>query len=113
MITSQLNKIGVVTNSWTTLDKFSTIVLHIDSYLFPVPAESQYYFDTTNELVFVRYTFPTPYKTQVNENFVAVTLPNIGDCYLQLIQGGVNDARTNGIGRYHEVFSFESLTSFQ
>ena len=89
--------------------KFFNIQLANDAHLYPVPDNSQYYFDESSELLFVRYTFPFLRKEKKDETYVPVELSS-GSGYLKLLQGGTSD---KNIGVYHEVFAIESIISLQ
>ena len=58
MTTAQIKKINVPMKEWVSLNKFRTILLSNDGHLSTGYQETQFYFDDTNELMFVRHTYP-------------------------------------------------------
>lgn len=110
MTKTQLTSIGITMNSWLTLEnKFFNIQLTNDGHLYPAPKTTQFYFDSLNELVYVRYTTGRLFKEKLQDDFVLVEF-SFGNYYLHLDPGGVTD---NRIGKFHEIYTFDSIVSAQ
>ena len=91
MTKAQLESIEIKMNEWVSLEnKFCNIQLWNDGRLYPTET-SQYYFDSSNSLVYVKYVNKVGNK-------------------IYTFAGGTN---ATDIGTFHEVFTFEAITSMQ
>lgn len=93
-------------NKWLSLDNFWNIQLTNDGHVYPAKNESQFYFDKNSEIIFVRYTFPYIADKKAESEFVQYE--GLTNGWLRPLYGGVDDPT---IGRYHEAFAFEAITS--
>ena len=109
MTTEQLTTATITFNTWITLEnKFSIIQLVNDGRIFITPSKTQLYFDSTNELIFVRYLDTRSYSETPKIGFVRNLLSNGKSGYYALIEGGFEDST---LGKYHDVFSFDAITT--
>lgn len=105
--------LGFLKNEWVTLNGFcERIGLYSNSVLFVKPLVSQYYFDTSAGLLFIRRTTGKPILSNISEavpeGYVKVEVN--GKYYLvKLLEGGIKD---DTIGTYHEVVSIDNITGF-
>lgn len=112
-VTTCLEAVSEVTNAWVTLEgKYTHLSIDCDTNLFISPRTCQFYFDTDNELLFIRHTLGPAKELEeggsITRGYVAV--PHNGKSYLlKLEDGGCND-RT--IGKFHEALSFEMINGF-
>ena len=107
MTKDQVNSlIGDNFGKWISLN-CSNILLSNDGHIYPAKDEIQFCFDSVYNLMFVRHTFP--YIIDRNNGDTELVQREDGKTYLRLLAGGANDSK---VGRYHEVFTFDTLTSF-
>ena len=106
MTKTQIESIGIITNQWTSLEGWLMIQLINDGRLYPKTVDSQYYFDTTRSLLYVRYTNGRVFDRKIQDDFVEFTTGK----WLQLMPGGIIDTK---VGRFHEVFDFDGIITMQ
>lgn len=107
-----LSELGEVPQVWTPMtDKLHHIALTADNNLFITPKRSQYYFDSVNSLLFIRYTQgdPVPFPSGTPP-VGSVIVSNNGKPYLMTLEKlGHENAE---IGRFHALMGYENIASF-
>ena len=116
MTTSQIQAAlpGISFNNWITLENFCRgMSIEPDYKIFVNPIGMQFYFDTTNELLFTRDTAIRPEilrrMRRTNADVTIHTLFDDKDHTVTLEDGGIEDST---VGRYHSVYSFENIIIF-
>lgn len=118
MTVEQIESFGITTDSWETL---RGVVRQINfsngGSLWPNQMTDQYYFDTTSELLYVRYTKGRPVKdtNEIPEKFL-VQVPIYSSSKssesetltLELMRTPYTDSV---VGKYHEVYSFSDISA--
>jgi len=111
MTFSQLSaKSGIQPKQWVTLEGICNMLLFSpnEGNLLVSPRSIQFYFDNTNDLVFVRRTDDKLYKNKINSDMVEISLLNHADpFYVMPYPGGIYDEE---IGIYHEVYSILDIS---
>lgn len=104
MTTSQIKSVGILTDQWITLEYLVNYIgFGSDSGVFVSPIYTQFYFDSSSEVMFVRKTKGLR-KESSNKT---VDVEHDGKIYyLQLVEGGINDPK---IGRYHDMVGFDDI----
>ena len=113
MTVTQIKDAGIATNKWDTLQNVCNSFLFTnEGYLYVAPKTTQFYFEESSELVFVRYTKPTLSTSKYsNGEFVELKILSAGQLktyYARLVEGGAVDST---IGRYHAVFDINEITA--
>ena len=114
MTITQIRNAGIATNTWTNRQNVcNSLLFSNEGYLYVSPKSTQFYFEESSELVFVRFLKSTLYTTPPTNDleYYELVLSN-GDSakkyYVRPIDGGGLD---NKIGRYHSVFDLNNLTA--
>ena len=116
MTSTQLSELGIALDKWDTLqDVCFQLLFTNETHMYVSQLTKQYYFDSSDKLIFVRYLTGNPVKaedrksgieySQVN---VKTTSGSIVERYVPIELGGVND---EDIGRYHLVLNMDSLVA--
>lgn len=112
MTTSQLSSAlpGLTFNSWITLETFCKgIVVEPDYKLFINPKAVQFYFDDSNNLLFVRYTSVIEdnfFKRFTSKDAEIHIIAEDKDYSVSFSDGGIDDPI---IGKYHIVFDIDKI----
>jgi hypothetical protein len=121
MTTSQVNTIfeevsskypNVGVNQWISLENIFTFInMNNDKYNMVAPKTKQYYFDTTNEVIYVRFTDGYPIKLQQNESVDSryVVIVHDNELYKVKIKGG---GYPGTYGIFHELIPFSLISGF-
>lgn len=110
MTITQLSAYNIPMNQWTTLKGiFDFISLDGNNNIFVDPLGTQFYFDSTDEVLFVRFTTGKPLLVSETPiappDSVAISY-NSKNYYVSLVPGGVVDST---VGRYHELIGTDSI----
>ena len=103
---------GLPEDEWATFAGYSRIGLYSNNCIFIDPANVQFYIDTANGLLFVRYTSGRLEKLfsdkDLKKNYAKVTINGV-DYQTKIAAGGIED---NDIGRWHDAYAIDNITGF-
>lgn len=105
MTIAQFNSFGVPTDAWSILT-VKNLLFSNDPHMYPLGGTNLYYLDSTNNLLFVRYTDGKLYTTDVSGENTKITINGV-QYYTKSDLGGINDTT---VGKYHEVFNSLEIT---
>lgn len=111
MTSTQLKNYGIPMNTWISLyGVCNNMLMSNEGYLIPTEKTYQYYFDDSDDLVFIRHT-RGDLSEEPKGGKVPVNIVKNGESklyYTTICNGGVSDKI---VGRYHEVFAMQEITS--
>jgi len=105
MTIEQLTNFGIPTNTWSLLT-VKDFLFSNDPHAYPIGTTNLYYLDSTNNLLFIRYTDRHLYTTDESGENTTVTVNGI-QYYTKSDDNGINDST---VGKYHEVFNSLEIT---
>ena len=107
---TQIRKAGIPVNKWADIsDNVFQILFSNEGSLYPSKKTSQFYLDSSNDLLYVRYTdgmLLTDPCLEFADDYVKVEIDGT-TYYSKLVHGGYND---ENIGTYHEVYDTDEIT---
>lgn len=113
MTIDQIKNVGIAVDKWDTLEGVCTSMLFSnEGYISPSQKTVQFYIDSNNEIIFLRYTRGDLH----DENSYGRILVNIKEGnnilqkYTTLSRGGVKDPI---IGIYHDCYDINEITSIR
>lgn len=111
MTATQIINSGVPIKQWTTLENvFRLINLDANENIYIIPQATQFYFDTDNDVLFVRNTDGIARKLtgELKNGYVKINHDG-ADYTVKLSDGGIEDET---IGRFHTVYGLEQIIGF-
>lgn len=113
MTINQIKNAGILTNQWINLQNIaSSILMSNDGHIFITPKTTQFYFEESSELLFVRL-LRTPLSKTKYEDMVEITVnekESIKTYYARPHSGGMKD---KNIGIYHYVYDINEITGLR
>lgn len=111
MTINQIKAEGIVTNKWDNLQNICrSFLFSNEGYEYVSPRSTQFYFEESSELLFVRY-IKLPLSKVYFEDSVEVNLQEgntIRTYYGKLLPGGAVDKT---VGKYHNVYDVTQITA--
>ena len=114
-ITYILKQKGYSANKWQTLEKYHRVGLLGDMTYYMNPLSTQFYFDTSAELLYVRITNDTTKRRlssandTVYNNEVLITLDNNKNYAVKVMDKGYP---ITSIGTVHDIVCFDNIVGF-
>lgn len=110
MTAKQIQALGFTTDAWTTLENVCKLIgIESDDRLYIQPEANQFYFDTTDNLLFVRYTDGLSLYSGTLPNGYARISVNGVDYITKIAKTNANDST---VGKYHLAVDFKRIVGF-
>lgn len=110
MTPAQFENYGIELDTWINLDSICDgFLFSNEGTLFATPKTMEAYFDSSNNLVWIRYMdgrLSTNAEKYKNSSDYVVTSHNGTDYYTRLVPGGLTD---KSVGRYHTVYDMDKI----
>ena len=111
MTIDQIKAEGIATNKWDNLQNICrSLLFSNEGYMYVSPRSTQFYFEESSNLLFVRY-IKTPLSKINFDGAVEVNLQegtHIRTYYGKVLAGGANDKT---VGVYHHVYDIGEITA--
>ena len=111
MTIEQISASGVPTNTWIGMGQFCDIIsLQDDNCFFPRDDDQQFYFESSSNLMFIRYLENVVKTKDTTNKPNTVIITYNGETYRASIQP--NGAEDKTVGRYHDVICISDIAAF-
>lgn len=104
MTANQLKEYGVPMNQWTDLNGFKKLLFTNEASLYPATTE-MFYFDSTDELLFVRHILP---ENLFILKIVSTNVIEENGKKQYVVAGGHKDSK---IGWYHDIYDLDAISA--
>lgn len=108
MTVEQLKEVGIPFNKWITLENSCYHILFSnEASIYPSPLTVQYYFDSSDGLLFSRNTSDKKFSSTLDNEPIEI-LYKENKKVVYPFKGGFIDSK---IGRYHNVYDLDEITA--